>query len=78
MRQRGLVRKMIAERLVMCRAKLKIRPAMNVGKMSGRVMCRKVYPVSAPRLVKASSIAGSICCSAAIPARTEAGKLRTA
>ena len=78
MRQRGLVRKIIAERLVMCRAKLKMRPAMKAGKMSGNVTCRNVYPVSAPRLVEASSIAGSICCSAAIPARTEAGKLRTA
>ena len=41
-RQRGFVRKMIAERLVMCLAKLKMRPAMKAGKMSGRVTRRKV------------------------------------
>jgi len=41
-RQRGFVRKMIAERLVTCLAKLKLRPAMKAGRMSGRVTRRKV------------------------------------
>ena len=77
MRHRALTRKMMADRLVMWRVKLKIRPASSAGMMSGRVTLRKVYWASAPRMLDASSMLGSICCRAATPARTEAGKLRT-
>ena len=56
MRQRGLTRKMIADRLVMCRVKLKIRPATMAGRVSGRVTLRKVYWASASRTAEAFSI----------------------
>ena len=36
-RQRGLTKKIIAERLVICRVKLKISPASKAGVMSGSV-----------------------------------------
>ena len=78
MRHLGVERKMMAERLVIWRAKLKISPAMKAGRMRGRVTRRKVYWALAPKFDEASSMDGSICCKAATPARTEAGKLRTA
>ncbi len=71
------MRKMIAERLVMCRVKLKIKPAIRAGRMSGKVTLRNVYCASPPRMFEASSIEGSICCNEATPARTEAGRLST-
>ena len=77
MRQRAFTKKMIAERLVMWRVKLKIRPASSAGRISGSVTLRKVYCASAPRMPEASSMLGSICCKAATPDRTEAGRLRT-
>ena len=57
----ALTRKMIAERLVMCRVKLKINPARRAGRMSGSVTLRNVYCASPPRMLEASSIEGSIC-----------------
>ena len=39
----ALTRKMIAERLVMCRVNEKISPVMKAGKISGSVTLRKVY-----------------------------------
>ena len=58
MRQRALTRKMIADRLVMWRVKLKISPASSAGRISGRVTLRKVYCASPPRMLDASSMDG--------------------
>ena len=75
MRQRGLIRKIMADRLVIWRVKLKINPARKAGTINGSVTLRNVYCASAPNMPDASSIDGSICCKAAMPLRTEAGRL---
>ncbi len=61
----------------MWRAKEKTDPANRAGTIKGIVILRKVVWASAPKLTEASSIEGSICCNAAMPARADAGKLRT-
>ncbi len=60
-------RKMAALMAVMARTKEKTRPEKKAGTSRGNVMRRKVTWVEAPRLVAASSMAGSICRRPAMP-----------
>jgi hypothetical protein len=48
----GVVRKTIAEREVIERAKLYTKLVNNAGRISGTVILRNVIPLSAPRLMR--------------------------
>ena len=61
--------KMIGESVVMECAKANIRPVRSAGLISGSVIFLKVVNPDAPKEAEASSIAGLICCRAAIPDR---------
>ncbi len=50
MRQRALIKKIMAERLVICRVKLKISPASSAGKIRGSVTLRNVVCASPPKM----------------------------
>ena len=65
----GVVIKMIGESVVIEWAKANIKPVSNAGLIKGKVILRKVLKPVAPSDAEASSIAGLICCSAAIAER---------
>ena len=69
----GVVMKMIGERVVIEWAKANIRPVSKAGLINGKVILRKVLKPVAPSDAEASSIAGLICCRAAIAERCPAG-----
>ena len=57
----GVVIKMIAESVVIERAKANIKPVKSAPLISGKVIFRKVLKPDAPSEEEASSIAGLIC-----------------
>ena len=69
----GVVIKIIGESVVIECAKANIRPVSNAGLINGKVILRNVLKPDAPSDADASSIAGLICCKAAIPDRCPAG-----
>ena len=69
----GVVIKMIGDRVVIECAKANIKPVSKAGLINGKVILRKVLKPVAPRDAEASSIAGLICCNAAIAERCPAG-----
>ena len=58
---RGVVRKIIAEMVVIERTNAYTSPEKKAGRINGSVTRRKVAKLSAPRLIDASSMTGSIC-----------------
>ena len=69
----GVVMKIIGESVVIECAKANISPVSKAGLINGKVILRKVLKPVAPSDADASSIAGLICCSAAIAERCPAG-----
>ena len=65
----GVVIKIIGERVVIECANANISPVSSAGLINGKVIFRKVLNPVAPNEADASSIAGLICCNAAIPER---------
>jgi hypothetical protein len=65
----GVVMKMMGESVVIECAKANIRPVRRAGLIRGSVIFLKVVNPEAPKDADASSIAGLICCRAAIPDR---------